>query len=89
MTIHKQGSIVRDESGIPLGGSVYVRVPRSHRKLNEFERRLGQKPQYYYSFRREGNFALVNGEQYERVRELVTRPRISDTSELLQCWDGK
>ena len=81
----KQGSIIRDENGIALGAKIVVRIPRSHRKRNRFEGLLGRRPQYLYSFRFAGHFTYLDGDEYERVKPLVTRPRI-DTSKLLQCW---
>lgn len=83
-----QGLIVRDSNGIALGAQVCVRVPRSRRKLGMFEGYLGRKPQYLYSFRFGGNFVYVTGEEYERVKHLVTRARV-DFDELLNCWDGE
>lgn len=79
------GTLVRDSNHIALGAKIYVRVPRARRKFQMFERELGYKPQYYFSLRFEGNFALVDGDEYERVKSLVTRARIN-TDQLLQCW---
>lgn len=81
------GKIVRDGNGIPLGALVLIRVPRSHRKLDRFISRLGYKPQFLYSFRFGGNFVYVRGDEYNRVKELVTRARV-DVTQLLQCWGG-
>jgi hypothetical protein len=65
--------------------NICVRVPRSHRKLGKFEDYLKRKSQYFYSFRFEGNFVYITGEEYERVRHLVTRARV-DVSKLLKRW---
>ena len=80
-----QGSLVRDENNIPIGAHFYVRVPKSKRKLREMLSMLPEKPQFYYSFRFSGNFLYVDSEQYERIKQYVTRARV-DTSKLLKCW---
>jgi hypothetical protein len=67
--------------------NIFVRVPHSHRKLSVLVRRLGYKPQFYYSFQFAGNFIRVTPEQYAALKPLVTRAR-DDTDRLLRCWDG-
>lgn len=81
----KQGSLIRDENGIALGAQVCVRVPRGRRKLNYFISALGRRPEFLYSFRFEGNFVYVNGDEYERVKPYVTKARV-DFDKLLKCW---
>lgn len=83
----RNGSIVRDSNGIALDAQVCVRVPRSHRKTEKFERLLDRKPQYHFSFHYEGNFVYVTADEYERVKPLVTRARV-DITKLLHCWNG-
>lgn len=67
------------------GAHFYVRVPKSHRKLQQVLAAFPAKPQFYYSFRFAGNFLYVDSEQFERIKQYVTRARV-DTSKLLKCW---
>lgn len=83
----RNGSLVKDHNSIPLGSTVCVRVPHSHRKTEKFVRQLGRKPEYHFSFHFDGNFVYVTGEEYERVKPYVTRARV-DFDKLLKCWNG-
>lgn len=66
-------------------GKTCVRIPRPRRKYGEFIRLLGHKPQIYYAFHFDGNFAFLDRDELERVRPLVTKARV-DFSKLCQCW---
>ena len=81
--------LVKDANGIPLGALVCVRVPKSHRKRQQFLRQLGRKPEYLYSFHFEGHFTWLNGREFQQVTQQpkhgVRRARI-DLTKLLKCW---
>ena len=80
----KQGRLIRDENSLPAGCHLYVRVPRSRRKLDQVISLLGER-QFYYSFHFGGNFLYLSSEDYNKVKHLVTKARI-DTTKLLRCW---
>lgn len=64
---------------------ILTRLPRSHRKNNKIINLLGFRPQHYFSLYSNSQFIYLKPEDFEKVKNLVTRTRFKEN--ILQCWN--
>lgn len=70
-----------------MSTALYVRI-ESHRHRHQIKRHLGEKNMgpYCYSFKRWGNWVMLDPERVASLRNAGIRARVSrDTSDLREC----
>lgn len=59
----------------------------SHRSQARLEAALRRKPQYWFSFRREGYWAEVSPQEADRVLPIKGITRSLSRPDMFKCWE--